>query len=196
MTSLGPRPSKQTKSGLSQETDEFLTKLMKKNGMSIRKQAEIKQTIYEEGTLPLPPKPKVYKPPSFKPRPEQKIFTMARIGQRPLVKQESTILEETNFYEVDKAPNVPLGPSSDEKKAFLAMKMYGIDEEEEKRKRRAIMEQMLESQPAFTLKDQILKEIQDRTDFLEKMHELGVHEHDGEILRQIDQRMAEIRKLN
>jgi hypothetical protein len=192
MTQLPRRPSKKTASGLSPETDAFLSKLMKENGMSQRKQRDLLEQIQIEGSLPLPPKPKPYKV-QTKPRPEQKVFTMARVGQRPLVKQEETIIEETNFYEREQAPAVPLGPSSDERKRDLVSKMWGIDEEALRRQQEAEQAALADA-PPFTMDDQILTEIQDRTSWLENMHDLGVHKHDGETLRQIDQRMEELRK--
>ena len=88
MTQLPARPTKKTATGLSPETDAFLSKLMKKNGMSQRKQKELIEQIQIEGSLPKPAKPKQYKPVT-KPRPEQKVFVGARVGQRPLVKQEA-----------------------------------------------------------------------------------------------------------
>ena len=190
--SLGARPSKTTASGLSPETDKFLTNLMKKNGMSHRKQKEIKEAIHQEGTLPLPPKPKVWKQ-ETKPKPEQKKFTMARVGQRPLMKQADVILEETNYYKPQKAPSVPLGPSTEEKKKDLANKMYGVDEEAERKK---ILEELAnrEYQPAFTMEDQIIQEVQERTEYLEQMHEMGIHEYDGETLREIEQRLQELKR--
>jgi hypothetical protein len=165
---------------------------MKQNGMSQRKQRDLLEQIQFEGSLPPPPKPKPYKV-ETKPRPEQKVFTMARIGQRPLVKQEETIIEETNFYEREQAPSVPLGPSSEERKKELVSKMWGIDEEA-LRKQQEEERAALADAPPFTMDDQILCEIQDRTSWLENMHELGVHSHDGETLRQIDQRMEELKK--
>jgi hypothetical protein len=192
MTSLGARPSKTTASGLSPETDAFLAKLMKQNGMSQRKQRDLIETIHVEGALPKPPKPKPYKV-ETRPRPEQKVFTMARVGQRPLVKQEETIMEETNYYEREQAPNVPLGPSNDDRKKELVSKMWGVDEDQMRRQQeeeKAAMEDL----PPFTMEDQILDEIRGRTDWLEEMHDLGVHDHDGETLRQIDQRMEELKK--
>ena len=190
--SLGARPTKKTASGLSPETDKFLTNLMKKNGMSHRKQKEIKEVIHQEGTLPLPPKPKVWKQ-ETKPKPEQKLFTMARVGQKPLMKQADVILEETNYYKPQQAPSVPVGPSSEEMKQELATKMYGIDEEAEKRK---IMEELAnrEYQPAFTMEDQIIQEVRERTEYLEQMHEMGIHDYDGETLRQIEQRLEELKR--
>ena len=190
--SLGARPSKKTASGLSPETDQFLSKLMKKNGMSQRKQREIKEVINQEGSLPLPPKPKQYKPVT-KPKPEQKLFTMARVGQRPLMKQADVILEETNYYQPAEAPSVPLGPSNEEKKKQLAAKMYGVDEEADKKK---IYEAAAnrEYQPAFTMEDQIIEEVQERTRYLEELHEMGIHDHDGETLRQIEMRLEELKK--
>jgi len=187
--SLGARPTKHTESGLSKETDEFLTKLMKKNGMSIRKQKEMKETIQIQGSLPLPPKPKVFKQ-ETKPKPEQKVFTMARIGKKPLTKQLDQILEDTKYYEPELAPSVPVGPSSDEKKKKLAVTMYGIDEEEIERKK---LESIDFDAPVFTIKDQIITEVQDRTSWLEQLHELGVHDHDGETIRQIEMRLNELR---
>lgn len=193
MTQLPPKPNKKTATGLSPETDAFLTKLMKKNGMSHRKQKELREEIQVVGELPLPPKPKQYKPVT-KPRPEQKVFTMARVGQRPLVKQADQIIEETNFYEPEKAPDVPIGPSSEEKKQKLVTKMWGVDEEKMRNMQEAERQAYLESLP-YTMDDQILDEIRDRTDWLEEMHELGVHDHDGETLRQIDQRMEELKQV-
>ena len=191
--SLGARPSKQTASGLSPETDKFLTQLMKKNGMSHRKQKEIKEVIHKEGTLPLTPKPKVWKQ-ETKPKPEQKLFTMARVGQKPLMKQADVILEETKYYKPEQAPSVPLGPSNEEKKKELQTKMYGIDEEADRQK---LLEEMANRpyQPAFTMEDQLIQEVQERTDYLEQMHEMGIHDYDGETLRQIEQRLAELKKV-
>lgn len=195
MTQLPTRPKKTTATGLSKETDAFLTKLMKQQGMSHRKMQEIQQQVREQGSLPKPaPPPKKYQPVT-KPRPEQKVFTMARVGQRPLVKQAETILEETNYYQPEIAPSVPLGPSADEQKKYLATQMYGIDEEAEALKRQQELEAMGPA-PEFTIQDQILEEIQGRTEWLEEMHELGVHDHDGETLRQIDLRMDELKKLH
>jgi hypothetical protein len=192
MTSMGARPAKKTASGLSPDTDAFLSKLMKDNGMSHRKQRDLLETIQTDGALPKPPKPKPYKV-ETKPRPEQRVFTMARVGQRPLVKQEETIVGETNYYERDQAPSVPLGPSGDERKRELVSKMWGIDEDALRRQQEA-ERAALADQPAFTMEDQILDEIRGRTDWLEEMHDLGVHEHDGETLRQIDQRMDELKQ--
>jgi hypothetical protein len=192
MTQLPRKSGPKTASGLSPDTDAFLAKLMKQNGMSQRKQRELLEQIQIEGSLPLPPKPKPYKA-ETKPRPEQKVFTMARIGQRPLVKQEETIIEETNSYAREQAPTVPLGPSADERKKHLVSKMWGLDEEA--LQRQADEERAgLADAPPFTMDDQILSEIQDRTSWLENMHDLGVHAHDGETLRQIDQRMEELKK--
>ena len=72
--------------------------------------------------------------------------------------------------------------------------MWGVDEEAERRKQeeqRAAYADM----PAYTMEDQIIDEIKGRTDFLEEMHELGVHDHDNETLRQIDQRMDELKVM-
>jgi hypothetical protein len=193
MAQLPPRPAKATASGLSPETDAFLAKLMKQNGMSYRKQRDLLDQIHNEGALPPPPKPKPYKAPT-KPRPEQKVFTMARVGQRPLVKQEETILEETNCYEREQAPSVPAGPSSEQRKQELVSKMWGIDEDAMRRQQEEEWEADLAEQRTFTMEDQIISEIQGRTQWLEGMHELGVHKHDGETLRQIDQRMEELKK--
>jgi hypothetical protein len=192
MAQLPRKPSKQTASGLSPETDAFLAKLMKQNGMSQRKQRELIEQIQIEGSLPLPPKPKPYKA-ETRPRPEQRVFTMARVGQRPLVRQEEVIIEETNFYAREQAPAVPLGPSADERKRELASKMWGVDEEAQRREQEAARTAAADA-PPFTMDDQILSEIQDRTSWLEDMHELGVHAHDGETLRQIDARMQELRQ--
>ncbi|KAK8885242.1 hypothetical protein M9Y10_040687 [Tritrichomonas musculus] len=193
MTHLPSKPSGKTSTGLSKETDAFLAKLMKQNGMSQRKQKEMIQQIQTQGSLPKPEKPKPYKY-NMKPKPEQKVFTKARVGQRPLVKQEEQIIEETNFYEPELAPSVPLGPSMEEKKNHLVTKMWGVDEEAERKK---IEEQRaaLADLPDFTMEDQIIDEIKGRTDWLEEMHELGVHDHDGETLRQIDQRMDELKVI-
>lgn len=192
MTSLGARPSKTTASGLSKETDEFLSKLMKKNGMSQRKQKEIKMQIQQGGSLPPPEKPKPYKV-QTKPKPEQKVFTMARVGQRPLMKQEQTILDETNNYEPAVMPYQPVGPSAEEKRKELATKMYGIDEEADRQK---ALEALANApyQPKFTMEDQIIQEVQERTEYLEQMHEMGIHDHDGETLRQIEVRLEELKK--
>jgi hypothetical protein len=192
MTQLPRKPSTKTASGFSAETDAFLAKLMKQNGFSQRKQRDLLEQIQIEGSLPPPPKPKPYRV-ETKPRPEQRVFTMARVGQRPLVKQEETIIDETNFYEREQAPVVPLGPSSDERKRELVSKMWGIDEEALRRRAEEEREALADA-PPFTMDDQILSEIQDRTSWLENMHDLGVHVHDGETLRQIDQRMEELRK--
>jgi hypothetical protein len=165
---------------------------MKQNGMSQRKQRDLLEQIQIEGSLPPPPKPKPYKV-ETKPRPEQRVFTMARIGQRPLVKQEETIIEETNSYAREQAPTVPLGPSADERKKHLVSKMWGIDEEAVQRQEEEERAALADA-PPFTMDDQILSEIQDRTSWLENMHDLGVHAHDGETLRQIDQRMEELKQ--
>jgi hypothetical protein len=192
MTQLPRKPGKQTASGLSPDTDAFLAKLMKQNGMSQRKQCELIEQIQIEGALPLPPKPKPYKV-QTKPRPEQRVFTMARVGQRPLVKQEETIIEETDFYAREQAPTVPLGPSSDERKKELVSTMWGIDADAMRRQQEEERAAAADA-PPFTMDDQILSEIQDRTSWLENMHDLGVHAHDGETLRQIDVRMQELRQ--
>ncbi|KAH0786284.1 hypothetical protein GPJ56_009961 [Histomonas meleagridis] len=191
MTQLPPKSSKKTASGLSPETDAYLSKLMRKNGMSKRKQNDLLGQIQTEGVLPMQPKPKIYKPVT-KPKPEQKVFTMAQVGKRPLTKKESTIIEETNFYEPARPPAVPIGPSSEERKTELATKMWGVDEEAIKQKQKK--ENSQTSYSKFTMDDQILEEIKDRTNWLEEMHEIGVHEHDAETLRQIDQRVEELKK--
>jgi hypothetical protein len=193
MTQLPRRPAKATASGLSPETDAFLGKLMKQNGMSYRKQRDLLEQIQTEGALPRPPKPKPYQA-ATKPRPEQKVFTMARVGQRPLVKQEETILDETNGYEREQAPSLPAGPSSEQRKQELVSKMWGIDEDAMRLQQEQEREAALAEQREFTMDDQIIAEIQDRTQWLEGMHDLGVHKHDGETLRQIDQRMEELKK--
>lgn len=193
MTHLPAKGIGKTATGLSKETDAFLAKLMKQNGMSQRKQKEMCEQIQLQGALPKPEKPKPYKY-NMKPKPEQKVFTRARVGQRPLVKQEEQIIEETNFYEPQQAPSQPLGPSNEERKNHLVTKMWGVDEEAERRKQeeqRAAYADM----PAYTMEDQIIDEIKGRTDFLEEMHELGVHDHDNETLRQIDQRMDELKVM-
>ena len=192
MTTLPRKPGKKTATGLSAETDAFLAKLMKKNGMSFRRQKDLIEQIQIEGSLPLPEKPKPYNP-NRKPRPEQKVFIGARVGQRPLMKQEETIIAETNYYEPEQAPTVPLGPSSEERKKELVTKMWGVDEDAIRRQMEA-EQAALADRPAFTMDDQILEEIRDRTDWLEEMHDLGVHKHDGETLRQIDQRMEELKQ--
>ena len=192
MTTLPKKPGK-TASGLSPETDAFLAKLMKKNGMSYRKQKDLMEQIQVEGSLPKPEKPKPYNP-NRKPRPEQKVWTRARVGQRPLMKQEETIIAETDYYKPEQAPSVPLGPSADEKKRELVTKMWGVDEEAVRRQMEQEQAEAAEGRARFTMDDQILEEIRDRTTWLEEMHDLGVHEHDGETLRQIDQRMGELKQ--
>ena len=192
MTQLPPKSSKRTASGLSPETDAYLAKLMKKNGMSKRKQNDLLGQIQSEGVLPTQPKPKIYKP-TTKPKPEQKVFTMAQVGKRPLTKKEATIIEETNFYEPARPPSVPIGPSSEERKTELATKMWGVDEEAINQKQKSERSQA-SFHTKYTMDDQILEEIKDRTDWLEEMHEIGVHEHDAETLRQIDQRMEELKQ--
>jgi hypothetical protein len=192
MTQLPRKIGKKTATGLSPETDAFLAKLMKKNGMSFRRQKDLVEEIRYEGSLPKPPKPKPYKY-ETRPRPEQKVFTMARVGMRPLMKQEDTIIDETNYYEPEQAPIVPIGPSGDQRKKELVTKMWGVDEEilrEQAEAEKAAMAAL----PPFTMEDQILDEIKGRTEWLGDMHDLGVHEHDGETLRQIDQRMQELKK--
>lgn len=190
--SLPKKPGKKTATGLSPETDAFLSKLMKKNGMSYRKQKDLIEQIQIEGSLPKPEKPKAYNP-NRKPRPEQKVFVGARVGQRPLMKQEDTILEETDFYRPEQAPSVPLGPSSEERKKELVTKMWGVDEEAVRKQMELEQAEAAAGRAQFTMDDQILEEIRDRTTWLEEMHDLGVHEHDGETLRQIDQRMDELK---
>ena len=185
---LPPKQSTKTSSGLSEETDQFLTKLMKKNGFSIRKQKEMKQTINVQGTLPLPPKPKYFKQ-ETKPKPEKKIFTMARIGKKPLVKPLENILEDTNYYKPEIAPIQPIGISNEEKKNKLAISMYGIDEEKD----RKTVHFDLDDEKSFTLEDQILLEVQDRNNWLEQLHEYGIHEHDNETIRQIEIRLNELK---
>jgi hypothetical protein len=192
MTTLPKKTGKMTATGLSPDTDAFLAKLMKKNGMSFRRQKDLIDEIRYEGTLPRPPKPKPYKY-ETRPRPEQKVFTMARVGQRPLMKQEETILDETNWYEPEQAPVVPVGPSGDERKRDLVTKMWGVDEGALKAATEA-ERAALADLPPFTMEDQILDEIKGRTEWLGDMHDLGVHEHDGETLRQIDQRIDELKK--
>jgi hypothetical protein len=54
---------------------------------------------------------------------------MARIGQRPLVKQGETSIEETRCYAREQVPTVRLRPSADERKKHLVSKRWGIDEE-------------------------------------------------------------------
>ncbi|OHT05208.1 hypothetical protein TRFO_27148 [Tritrichomonas foetus] len=191
MTHLPSKPTGKTATGLSKETDAFLAKLMKQNGMSQRKQKEMIEQIQMQGALPKPEKPKPYKY-NMKPKPERKVYTMARVGQRPLMKQEEQIIEDTNFYEPEQAPSVPLGPSNEERKNQLVTKMWGIDEEAERKKAEEARAAMADL-PEFTVEDQIIEEIRGRTEFLEEMHELGVHDHDGETLRQIDQRMDELK---
>jgi hypothetical protein len=103
-----------------------------------------------------------------------------------------TIIEETNSYAREQAPTVPLGPSADERKRHLVSQMWGVDEEAMQRQ---VGEERtaLADAPPFTMDDQILSEIQDRTSWLENMHDLGIHAHDGETLRQIDQ-LIELKK--
>ena len=134
----------------------------------------------------------MYKP-ETKPKPEQKLFTMARVGQRPLVKHAGVILEETKYSIPEEAPAVTLGPSSEDKKRKLANQMQGIDEEND---RKMILEALAnrDNQPEFTMEDQIIKEVQERTDYLEQLHQMGIHDHDGETLRQIEMRLEELKK--
>ena len=79
MTHLPAKGIGKTATGLSKETDAFLAKLMKQNGMSQRKQKEMCEQIQLQGALPKPEKPKPYKY-NMKPKPEQKVFTRARVG--------------------------------------------------------------------------------------------------------------------
>lgn len=190
---LPKRPTGKTASGLSPETDMLLKKMMKQSGLSQRKMHDLQNTIAEQGSLPKPPPPKKYNP-NRKPKPEQKVFTMARVGQKPLVRQADQIIEETNYYEPQKAPNIPIGPSNDEKKEKLIASMTGYDERAEQEKRERQLAEM-EQQAEFTMEDQIINEIHDRTTWLEEMQDMGVHDHDRETLRQIDMRMDELKTI-
>ena len=190
---LPARPTGKTASGLSPETDALLQKMMKQSGMSHRKMKEVQETIAVQGALPKPAPPKKYNP-NKKPKPEQKVFTMARVGQRPLVKPADQIIEETNYYQPEKAPDIPIGPSNEERKRQLVAAMSGIDEEAERITREQELAEY-EPQAEFTMADQLLEEIHDRTDWLEEMQGMGNHQHDKETLRQIDQRMEELRAI-